>query len=67
MNGNMTGLTAPSHVEHGFGYNAVNKNTSYVTPVEFDGRLGRTPAYTYNDDFVVGGFRVCGFGGRVWL
>ncbi len=32
-NGNMTVLTNPSTIDHGFGYNAVNLNSSYQTPI----------------------------------
>jgi len=32
-NGNMTVLTNPSTIDHGFGYNTVNLNSSYQTPI----------------------------------
>ena len=32
-NGNMTVLTNPSSIQHGFGFNAVNLNSSYQTPI----------------------------------
>ena len=31
-NGNMTVLSNPSRIDHGFGYNRVNLNSSYQTP-----------------------------------
>jgi RHS repeat-associated protein len=44
LNGNMTVLTTPSTVDHGFGYNAVNRNDLYETP-QSGGYL-----YTYDRD-----------------
>jgi len=35
-NGNMTVLTNPSAVDHGFGFNNVNLNSSYTTPLSGD-------------------------------
>jgi len=35
-NGNMTVLTNPSVVDHGFGFNSVNLNSSYTTPLSGD-------------------------------
>jgi YD repeat-containing protein len=32
-NGNMTVLTNPSTIDHGFGYNKVNLKSSYQTPL----------------------------------
>ncbi|OQX06606.1 MAG: hypothetical protein BWK80_50500, partial [Desulfobacteraceae bacterium IS3] len=41
-NGNMTVLTNPSSVAHGFGFNGVNLNSSYTTP------LSGNYTYTYD-------------------
>ncbi|MDY6906537.1 MAG: RHS repeat-associated core domain-containing protein [Thermodesulfobacteriota bacterium] len=43
-NGNMTVLTNPSGIDHEFGYNAVDKNSSYATP------LSGNYTYTYDKD-----------------
>ncbi|MGV8074262.1 MAG: hypothetical protein AB2L11_06890 [Syntrophobacteraceae bacterium] len=44
LNGNMKVLTNPAVVDHGFGYNRVNLNTSYYTP------LSGSYAYHYDRD-----------------
>jgi len=44
LNGNMTVLTNPSLVGHGFGYNNVNLNSSYQTPIS------GTYSYVYDRD-----------------
>ncbi len=41
-NGNMTVLTNPNIIEHGFGYNQVNLNDSYQTPI--------SDSYSFNYD-----------------
>ncbi|MFZ0449817.1 MAG: RHS repeat-associated core domain-containing protein, partial [Desulfatiglandaceae bacterium] len=43
-NGNMTVLTNPSTINHGFGYNKVNLNSSYQTP------LSGSYSYVYDKD-----------------
>ena len=43
-NGNITLLTTPSLIDHGFGYSGVNLNTSYQTP------LSGTYSYMYDKD-----------------
>jgi RHS repeat-associated protein len=44
QNGNMTVLTNPSVIDHVFGYNGVNKNASYQTP------LSGSYTYVYDKD-----------------
>jgi RHS repeat-associated protein len=43
-NGNMTVLTNPVDVDHGFGFNGVNRNSSYQTP------LSGSYSYIYDKD-----------------
>ncbi|NNL80183.1 MAG: RHS repeat-associated core domain-containing protein [Flavobacteriaceae bacterium] len=43
-NGNTTVLTNPSSIQHGFGFNAVNLNSSYQTPIS------GTYSYVYDRD-----------------
>jgi len=43
-NGNLTLLTNPGGIEHGFGFNSVNRNSSYQTP------LSGSYSYVYDKD-----------------
>jgi uncharacterized protein RhaS with RHS repeats len=43
-NGNMTVLTNPAVIDHGFGYNSVNRNSAYQTP------LSGSYSYAYDKD-----------------